>query len=207
LRCRIERGGRGELRGALTGGGREGKRPASGVNAGGGSLYGRLRFWYEWHSSDPPATRGRAGCATRRDGAQDGRGVVHRRSLVSVPEMAAGAAWCVQRRRAPDGEARKPRAPGLGHAGRGDAFNRVEGAGCTAWRARHGRQGKGGCWRKPCPPWTLRSWGSGPRWAFAGGLVAGSGCWAGAEMAAGSDQYAGRLERFDGLRKSLGGFS
>jgi hypothetical protein len=66
---------------------------------------------------------------------------------------------------------------GSEHAGRGDALNRVEGAGCTAWRARHGRQGKGGGRRKPCPPWTLGSWGSGPRWAFAGGLGAGPAVW------------------------------
>jgi hypothetical protein len=112
--------------------------------AGGRSLCGRLRFWYERCSNDPPATRGRAGCATRRGGAQGGRGVVHRRSLASVPEVAAGVAWCVQRRRAPDGAARKPRAPGLENAGRGDALNRVEGGlhgvACTARTPRERRQ-------------------------------------------------------------------
>jgi hypothetical protein len=111
---------------------------------GGQSSCGRLRFWYKRRSNDPPVTRGRAGCATRRGGAQGGRGVVHRRSLASVPEVAAGAAWCVQRRRTPDGAARKPRVPGLGHAGRGDALNRAEGAGCTVWRVRQERQGRGG---------------------------------------------------------------
>jgi hypothetical protein len=75
----------------------------------------------------------------------------------------------------------------LGHAGaRLARLYRAQGA-RLAWRARHERQGRGGGRRKPCPPWTIESWGPGPGWAFAGGLatgLAGRSGWAGADRAA-----------------------
>jgi hypothetical protein len=62
----------------------------------------------------------------------------------------------------------------LGHAGARPAqLYRARGA-WLAWRARHGRRGRGGDRRKPCLPWTPEELGTWARMGFRGPM-AGAG--------------------------------